>query len=236
MCDKPHAIEKCERFLAIDVNQRAQLRKEKGLCFSCFGSTDHQSRDCPRKARCDVGDCDKYHHPLIFGAAPVFVGTSSVNCVSTTVLLQIVAIAITPPAGIKVNTFALLDSGSQTSLILKTFANTIGVDGENGALHLGTINSPGELVRSRKVSFHAGAVEGTEAGMWIPVQDAWTASQLNLPPQKGTCIPDCEFGRRHSSTGSKRVGGNTTTRCTSWSTRPTRCYSHSVWMDSCRLS
>ena len=170
----------------MDVNQRAQLGKEKRLCFSCFYSADHQSRVCPRKARCDVGDCNKCHHPLIHGAAPVFVGSSSVNCVSSTVLLQIVPIAITTPTGVKVDAFALLDSGSQTSLILEDFADTIGLVGENGALHLGTINSPGEPVRPRKVSFYVGAVEGSETGIQIPVEDAWTVSQLNLPPQKVT--------------------------------------------------
>ena len=44
VCDKRHAVEKCEKFLAMNVNQRAQLGKEKRLCFSCFDSADHQSR------------------------------------------------------------------------------------------------------------------------------------------------------------------------------------------------
>ena len=109
VCDNKHPIEKCEKFLAMDVNQRAQLGKEKRLCFSCFESADHQSRDCTRKKRCDMEGCGKYHHPLIHGAAPVFVGmpsgnspppvpplniaapvfvgTSSVNCVPSAVLL-----------------------------------------------------------------------------------------------------------------------------------------------------
>ena len=60
------------------------------------------------------------------------------------------------------------------------------VSSPDGALHFGTINSPWEPVRLRKMSFHVGAVEGTEAGMRIPVQDAWTVSQLNVPPQKVT--------------------------------------------------
>ena len=111
------------------------------MCFSCFESADHQSRDCSRKKRCDVEGCSKYHHPLIQGAAlvfvappplnnappvstlnataPVFVGASSVNCASSAVLLQIVPVAVATSSGVKVNTFALLDSGSQTSLILE---------------------------------------------------------------------------------------------------------------------
>ena len=208
VCDKKHTIEKCDKFLAMDVNQRAQLGKEKKLCFCCFESTDHQSRDCTRKKRCDMQGCNKYHHPLIHGAAPVFVGTpplnsaapvpplnvaapvfvatSSVNGVSSAVPLQVVPVSVVTSRGVKTNTFALLDSGSQTSLILENFADTIGLVGEDSPLQLGTINSSGEPVRSRKVSFHVGAVEGTKPDAQIAVDEAWTVPQLNLPPQRVT--------------------------------------------------
>ena len=176
------------------VNQRAQLGKEKRLCFSCFESADHQSRDCSRKKRCDVEGYSKYHHPLIQGAAlvfvappplnnappvstlnataPVFVGASSVNCAPSAVLLQIVPVAVATSSGVKVNTFALLDSGSQTSLILEKFADAIGLVGKDSPLQLGTINLSGEPIRSRKVSFHVGAVEGPETGVQITVEEA----------------------------------------------------------------
>ena len=42
------------------------------------------------------------------------------------------------------NTFALLDSVSHTSLILEEFADAIGLVGEDSPLQLGTINSAGE--------------------------------------------------------------------------------------------
>ena len=164
ICNNKHKIEKCDKFMAMDVNQRAQLGKEKRLCFSCFESADHQTRDCSRKKRCDVEGCYKYHHPLIHGAAPVvvapppmnsasapvstlkaatpvFVGASSVNCAPSAVLLQIVPIAVATSSGIKVNTFALLDSGSQTSLILDKFADAIGLVGKGSPLQLGTVIS-----------------------------------------------------------------------------------------------
>ena len=208
ICDKKHAIEKCDKFLAMDVNQTAQLGKEKKLYFCCFESVDHQSRDCTRKRRCDMQGCNKHHYPLIhdaapvfFGtppmkstapvlplnfAAPVFVGTSSVNGVSSVVLLQIIPVAVVTSRGVKTNTFALLDSGSQTSFILENFADAIGLVGEDSPLKLGTINSSGEPARSRKVSFHVGAFERTKTNTQIAVDEAWTVPQLNLPPQKVT--------------------------------------------------
>ena len=147
----------CNKFIEMDVNQRAQLGKKRMLCFSCFESTDHQSRECSCKKRCDVEGCNKYHHLLIHGvapvfvappplsnaspistlnaAAPIFVGALSVKCAPSAVLLQIVPIAVATPCGVKVNTFAPLDSGSQTALILQKFADAIGLVAEDSSLH-----------------------------------------------------------------------------------------------------
>ena len=108
------------------------------------------------------------------------------NCVPAAVLLQIVPVEVATPSGVKINTFALLDSGRQTSLILENLADAIGLVGEASPLQLGTVNSSGEPVRSRKVSFHVGAVEGAETGARIAVEEAWTIPQLNLPPQRVT--------------------------------------------------
>ena len=94
------------------------------------------------------------------------------NCASSAVLLQIVPVAVATSSGVKVNTFAPLDSGSQTSLISEKFADAIGLVGKDSPLQLGTINSSGEPIRSRKVSFHVGAVEGPETGVQITVEEA----------------------------------------------------------------
>ena len=149
--------------------------------------------------------CNKYHHLLIHGAAPVFVapsplnsaspvltlnaaapvfiGASSVTCAPFTVLLQIIPIVVATSSGVKVNIFALLDSGSQTLLILETFSDTIGLVGKNSPLQLGTINSSGGPVCSRRVSFHVSAFEGQETAVQITIE-ACTIPQLNLPPQR----------------------------------------------------
>ena len=101
-------------------------------------------------------------------------------------MLQMVPVVVASPEGVKVSTFALLDSGSQTSLILENFADAISLVGEDSPLQLGTINSTGNPVRSRKVSFHVGATGGSEASAQIAMEEAWTVPQLNLPPQKVT--------------------------------------------------
>ena len=89
---------------------------------------------------------------MIHGATPVFVGASSANWDSKQVLLQIVPISIVLPNGLTEDTYALLDAGSQTSLILESLANEIGLDGEISELTIGTINSA-TTKKSKKVSF-----------------------------------------------------------------------------------
>ena len=79
--------------------------------------------------------------------------------------MQIVPIAVATASGVKVNTFALLDSGSQTTLILEEIADAINLVGKHSPLQLGTVNSSAEPIRSRKVSFHVGAFEGPETGV-----------------------------------------------------------------------
>ena len=178
--------------------------KENRLCFSCFESVDHQSLDCTCKKQCDMEGCGKYNHPLIHGAAPVFVGTpsgnspppflplntaapvfvgtSSVNCVPSAVLLQIDRThSSCDPRRVKVSTFALLDSGSQTSLILENVTDTIGLFGEDSPSQLGTINLSGKSLCSRKLSLYVGATGGSEARAHIAVEESWTVPQLNLP-------------------------------------------------------
>ena len=78
----------------------------------------------------------------------------------------------------------MLESGSQTSPIWEKIADAIGLVGKDSPLQLGTINSSGEPIRSRKVSFHVGAIDGPETGVQITVEEAWKIPQLNLKPQR----------------------------------------------------
>ena len=81
------------------------------------------------------------------------------NCTPSAVLLQIVLIAVATSSGVKVNTFTLLDSGSQTSLILEEFSDAIGLVSEDSALQLGPINSTEDRVLS---SLTATEIHNTE--------------------------------------------------------------------------
>lgn len=123
VCSQAHKVEDCPDFKRLNVDQCAQCAKEKNLCFRCLSSSEHRAKECSVRRGCGVDDCLKHHHPLIHGAAPVFVGAAVVGCSSPTVLLQIVPLLVETPKGEIVHTYALLDSGSQATHIPEKFAD-----------------------------------------------------------------------------------------------------------------
>ena len=78
VCSQAHKVEDCPDFKKMDVDQRAHCAKEKGLCFRCLNSSEHRAKQCSERRSCGVDNCPKRHHPLIHGAAPVFVGAAAV--------------------------------------------------------------------------------------------------------------------------------------------------------------
>ena len=181
VCSHAHKVEDCPELKGLNVDQQAQRAKENRLC-----STEHQARQFSQKRSCGVDNCPKCHHPLIHGAAPVFVGAAVVGCISPTVLLQIVPLVVQTPKGNNMRTYALLDSGSQASLILERFTEELGLEGPRDVLTLGTINSKREFKPSRKVLFAVKATNSGNGGPLYPVSEAWTIPQLNLPVQRIT--------------------------------------------------
>ena len=171
VCSHAHKVEHCPEFKGLNVDQRAQQAKENNLCFCCLILNEHQARQCSERRSCGVDDCPKHHHPLVHGAAPVFVGAAIAGCISLTVVLQIVPLVETPK-GNNVRTYALLDSRSQASLILERFADELGLDSPRDVLTLGTINSKEESKPSRKVSFAVKVTSSDNDGPLYPVSKA----------------------------------------------------------------
>ena len=82
-------------------------------------------------------------------------------------------------------TYALLDSGSQASLVLEKFANEVALEGPREVLTLRIINCKEECKPSRKVWFVVKATsDNATSSLLIP--EAWTVPQLNQPKQTVT--------------------------------------------------
>lgn len=62
ICNDRHWTSACSKFLAMSVEERFKVVKEKKLCFNCLNKT-HAASQCQSKYKCKK--CEKSHHTLL---------------------------------------------------------------------------------------------------------------------------------------------------------------------------
>ena len=194
MCQQTHDIQNCEQFTALTVNERAAFAGRDGLCFNCL-SRGHISRRCPSDARCRTEYCGGRHHTLLHNSGRVFprddaagrvpastdakhVGTAAAEPRSQ-VLLQVIPVTVHGPAGSHTIN-ALLDSGSQVTLVTDDLCDRLGMSGPTDQLVLRTVNGS-ERLQSRRVNFSVQTAGNGQEGHAI--RDAQTTPTLNVTIQ-----------------------------------------------------
>ncbi|XP_031356651.1 uncharacterized protein LOC116180680 [Photinus pyralis] len=140
-----HTIVKCFKFKNEHLNDRVRFVRQKNLCFRCLDG-DHNKKNCSSRHVCDYdGKCKGQHHQLLHGAdtqsrrkercKPAEVvdeaEASNSSAVKSDVSkpLSIVRVKVTGPKGTK-RVYALLDSGSDTTMIESSLANSLGITGK----------------------------------------------------------------------------------------------------------
>nr|CAH0099268.1 unnamed protein product [Daphnia galeata] len=135
-----HRLEYCKVFKKMLVNKRAALCADNNFCFKCL-TQGHYGRNCSRTdVKCK--DCGKAHNTLLHGADRQFPSAKSPGNESLTVLtirapnqnhIHPVLLAMLPVT-VKSNesvakTFAVLDPGSEATLITTALAETLNLSG-----------------------------------------------------------------------------------------------------------
>ncbi|XP_064650046.1 uncharacterized protein LOC135501725 [Lineus longissimus] len=137
LCHEDHALYKCSKFIAKDITARHELVKTLKLCYNCL--KPHQVKMCPSTSRCRQDACGRKHHSLLHDNKPQL----QENRVSKDMyhtqanqgtFFQLVEIYATGNNGGTVRTVAVLDSGSQITLIHKSLAEGLGLKGERRQL------------------------------------------------------------------------------------------------------
>ena len=197
-----HKIYSCSVFKALDIPSRADLVKEKGLCFRCL-NTDHRVKDCRSKFTCDaVPGCKGAHHRLLHGAPRVYQPQSnsnvrqtqnsadpsvsfapSVNMVSNLskpptfiTLLNVVPIKVIANGKV-FKTFALLDNGSDVSLIRQDVANYLNLIGPKRRVTFNTFHGEDPAIDTMTVNF---LVKSVDESFEVSIYNASTVPRLNL--------------------------------------------------------
>lgn len=149
LCQGNHCLTDCNQFIEMDVNMRRQFVLAEGMCFSCVRAK-HLSRFCQNKTFCDI--CKNRHHTMlhvtdmqssqdITEAAPrrnIF-DKSNQPSLSThmcmfennadprATLLPTAWVTATFENGKSFNLRALIDQGSEASLISNCAVQRLGI-------------------------------------------------------------------------------------------------------------
>ncbi|XP_043241191.1 uncharacterized protein LOC122391399 [Amphibalanus amphitrite] len=218
-CEALHDVTTCPTFLSKPVDEKAILVSKSGACFFCLRK-GHAVRHCRFAKRCNIEGCKMKHHRLLHGSKRVGVQSSSqvpgseldgqrvVAAASlggkpVTTLLQVVQVTIVGKGGKTRKVCALLDPGSQTSLVAEDVVEELGLEGEQQTLRLRNVEGSGSQQRTRRLQLQL-ITDGDE-GYAVVVPEAFSVKEINLTvphfPVKhwhhvqGLKLPDCR-GRK----------------------------------------
>uniref|UniRef100_A0A2S2PC00 Uncharacterized protein n=1 Tax=Schizaphis graminum TaxID=13262 RepID=A0A2S2PC00_SCHGA len=129
-CDGPHQLSNCLKFKGLSVDGRYEIVSKHRLCMSCF-SNKHWSSKC----RESCSKCKRRHHLLLHRDAEASQGSAAQqppvvmfgSRPSLSVLLGTAVVMVRDVSGNFQPVRALLDSGSQTSIIKKSCLDRLGL-------------------------------------------------------------------------------------------------------------
>jgi Putative peptidase (DUF1758) len=179
-----HNLDSCKKFDKETPDGRWQWVMEKRKCMGCL-HYGHGIKNCKTKEECGQNGCKAQHHRSLHRELESekekteVVSHASVN-VSNHVLLRILPVVLSGPKG-KVETFALLDSGSTCSLIEADVAQKIGVTGEVDPLKISGVHGMMSTdYKSERVEFE---ISGTNEKQVFTMKNVRTVKRLGIPGQ-----------------------------------------------------
>ena len=183
LCNLSHDLVDCKRFSAMDGAERLKYIARVGRCFVCLGQ-GHVASSCLKGSKCPVVGCGKKHHGLLHND-DIKVGDNIVNLneqVSNAeslpvrrVCLGIIPVRLTGPSGSHV-TYALLDNGSDATLVDAAIAGKLGLPGHSTVLNMRSVNNA-RSVNTKRVGF---LVESLDSCGSVDIQNAYAIENLSV--------------------------------------------------------
>ena len=180
ICCEAHHVSRCKDYMNKSPEDRYALVMSKQLCLNCLYPR-HRVADCTSKNVCR--SCSKKHHSTLHRKGPSKVAAhvntqvkeivnENVSDVVQTVYFQVVPVTVQGQNGRVINTYALLDSASDITLINSELARDLGLKGQKQDLVVDTMG-PSFNFRSMCVSFFVKAGRDADASPLF-VSKAWT--------------------------------------------------------------
>ena len=205
LCNAGHQLSSCNKFKEQDPTKRSEIVKELNCCYRCFDSR-HLSSACEKTDACGVEGCKRLHHPLLHGAprmyprqpttmppaqrgtamelppqsgaaaTPPFNGTVSCNMDQQVTLLPIVPVVL-HANGQSIQALALLDTGSEITMLKKEIADKLGLKGPKESSQISTFHARDPTVETRRVSFKISSLDQSNE---FDIEDCYAVPTLNL--------------------------------------------------------
>ncbi|CAH8428700.1 unnamed protein product [Schistosoma turkestanicum] len=182
LCKDNHFLDQCPTLLSLEVDKRLDLIKEKRLCRLCL-KANHIAKDCRLRRGCTVEGCGGRHHTLLHVTTDVSPSNANVatNYVSNSRAENEepkVAFAVVPVIlrnrDRTVETLAFLDSGSDSTLVLKDIVDDLKLPMEYARVRIETMNGYREM-RTNAVQLEASSYESDES---IRIERAYVVPSL----------------------------------------------------------
>lgn len=175
-----HHISVCPDFRQLSRDAVKRWIQEKGRCWKC--AREHKAVNCDLKKRCPK--CNGRHLGVLHEANRPQ-SDSSTSCLirsscSTRVLLKVVKVLLSYRER-KLETYAILDDGSERTMLLATAATSLGLDGAAKSLMLKTVRQGTETLTGTTVTLNISSA--ANADKKFVIKDAFTSEKMALAPQ-----------------------------------------------------
>ncbi|XP_011859011.1 PREDICTED: uncharacterized protein LOC105556524 [Vollenhovia emeryi] len=158
LCEGDHYILFCSEFQKKSAKEKKGIVESKQLCFNCFGK--HQVAECQSKKSCAA--CNARHHSSTHDA---YIASSPGNnptshhaqrrsMRSTTVLLATARVNVADRHGTKQSARALIDSGSEISLISEALTQRLRLPRSAAPVSIIGVGGRRTATANGKVSVH----------------------------------------------------------------------------------
>ena len=195
-----HIIDNCKKFGDLSKDAKSEYIRSKGICYSClhFG---HISRDCKKRKTCKI--CGKHHPSILHFDDNEQNMTTTVTTIShfldadksaqnTTAIVPVWISHSSNPEK-EVLAYAMLDTQSDSSFVLDSIVDDLGIDGVPVNLKLSTMATDhGELFESQKI--RGLTVRGYRSNLKLNIPAAYSR---DIMPAEKAHIPTPEIARKY---------------------------------------
>ena len=195
-CEGTHKLTTCRQFAKKSHKEKIAIARKNRLCDNCLKPW-HFAQACRNDPACKVDGCGKKHHTLLHFTPPINKepsqnsstgagdqepktdkpsGTNFYPFTSHKVCLRVIPVKVYGN-GKQIETWALLDDGSDVSLCDKSLAHDLGLAGREKNFTLSTISKENHEKKGKEVSF---SITGHDETELIEMDAVWTVDKLPI--------------------------------------------------------